>query len=933
MRVSCSRLYLFVTAACLLAATCAGAYGYFGKNKVQRYDYEWRTLKSERIELYYYPEEEPLAERTMAWAEEAFTELAERMQYTPGRKVPIILYSSHGEFEETNILPYILPESVGGFTEIFKNRVVLPFEGSYPQLRHVLWHEMTHFFLFEKLRYIYHTYHKYDYGAPPFWYVEGIAEYMSTEWDSTADMVLADALYSDAFVPLADGNRMAGTYLGYKEGEAALRYIAEKYGEDKIIDVLNYAWVNYRYKEVLAAALPVPLEELDREWKVYLSKRYWPRFAELEPYEVFAEKANENHGFRTGIAWLDSDRLVYLSDDEGYSSVYLMEFDEWDNVSDVRKLVVGERTPTFEVLHVFRGRVGTYGRKLVAFVARSGPADSVYVYDVDNKGIVDEYVVPGAVTLSSPAFSADGTKIAVQGIRREGKSDLYVIDRGTGETALLTDDLYDDRYPTWWGDRVVFASDRPGQLDKPYYNLYAVDTATGEVTRLTYGEHMDFYPVYSPDEDRIYYTSDRAGLFDVYRLDLNTGYTERMTKAITGVVEAAPRPGAGPGKVAFVAMSEQSYNVYTAALEPVEGVDTSGTFVAAGGAGLPERPSVDTSKFESTKYSPDFALDFFNAEIAYGPEYGTQTGVVLVFTDMLNDHYISVAFGNNATEIDEFLARTSVGVNYFNLHHRLGYGLGGFRYVDEYYEHGLDTEYTEWKTGGGTSMSYPLNRYNRIGTDILIYRRKLLNEYSGKVEDNGTKVSSYASFTHDTSLWYQEGPIDGARINLTAGETADIGDAANDYFYFGADMRFYLRTTLTQCFAARALYQSNNGPQARPMYMGGSLSVRGYKFFDFTGRKLGLFNLEYRFPILNPFPLRTAIGSITIPALRGALLFDAGNAWDRKFSPGQFRGSFGLGLRMTLGGFLTLRTDHVFLTDFDGIGPFVPIRFFVGWSY
>jgi hypothetical protein len=932
MRIVDTKLSSYIATAFLLAATVACAYGYFGKNKVQRHDYEWRTMENERIKLFYYPEEESLAELTMVWADDAFAELAERMQYTPGRKVPIILYSSHGEFEETNILPYILPESVGGFTEIFKNRVVLPFEGSYPQLRHVLWHEMTHFFMFEKLRYIYHTHHKYDYGTPPFWYIEGIAEYMSTDWDSTADMVLADTLYSDAFVPLSKGNRMAGTYLGYKEGEAALYYIAERYGEDKIIDVLNYAWISYRYKEVLAAALPVPLEELDREWKAYLSKKYWPRFAEREPYEVFAEKANKNHGFRTGIAWLDSRRLVYLSADEGYSSVYLMEFGEWDNVTDVRKLVVGEKTPTFEVLQVFRGRVGTWGENYVAFVARSGAADSVFVYDVDGERVVGEYSVPGAVTLSSPAFSAGGEKIAVRGVRCEGKADLYVIDRATGETTRLTDDLYDDRYPTWWGDKVVFASDRPGELEKPYSNLYAVDPATRAETQLTFGAHRDLYPVYSPGEDRIYFTSDRGGLFDAYRLDPATGYTERLTEAITGVIEAVPRPGRDPGEVAFVAMSEQSYNVYTAALEPVEETEEWGT-VAVSVPGTEERRPIDTTEFESAKYSPDFALDFFNADIAYGPEYGTQTGVVLVFTDMLNDHYISVAFGNSATEIDEFLARTSVGVTYFNLHHRLGYGLGGFRYVDEYYEHELDIDYTEWKTGGGTSLSYPLNRYNRIGADVLVYHRKLLNEYSGEEEDTGAKVSSYLSFVHDTSLWYLEGPVDGARINVTAGETADIGDAANDYFYFGADLRLYLRTTLTQCFAARAVYQSNNGPQARPMYMGGSLSMRGYKYFDFTGRKLGLFNLEYRFPILNPFPLRTAIGSITVPALRGALLFDAGNAWDRKFSLEQFRGSFGLGLRMTLGGFLTLRTDHVFLTDFDRVGPFIPIRFFVGWSY
>lgn len=40
---------------------------------------------------------------------------------------------------------------MGGFTEIYKSRIVVPFDGSYEEFRHVINHELTHAFQYDIL--------------------------------------------------------------------------------------------------------------------------------------------------------------------------------------------------------------------------------------------------------------------------------------------------------------------------------------------------------------------------------------------------------------------------------------------------------------------------------------------------------------------------------------------------------------------------------------------------------------------------------------------------------------------------------------------------------------------------------------------------------------------------------------------------------------
>src|SRR6266581_9602528 len=118
-----------------LASSLSAQYGYFGQNKIQYRRFDWRVLRGEHVDLYYYPEAEELGRVALAYAEASYDTLERRFAHAVRRRVPLIIYASHTDFEQTNILPFIPPEGLLGVTEFLKRRVALPFRGSYAEFR------------------------------------------------------------------------------------------------------------------------------------------------------------------------------------------------------------------------------------------------------------------------------------------------------------------------------------------------------------------------------------------------------------------------------------------------------------------------------------------------------------------------------------------------------------------------------------------------------------------------------------------------------------------------------------------------------------------------------------------------------------------------------------------------------------------------------
>src|SRR3954463_12416304 len=175
-----ARLLVCLIALSLGAATALRAqFGYFGQNKIQYRHFDWRVLRGEHVDLYYYPEEEELGRVALAYAEESYDSLERRFNHSVIRLIPLIVYASHTDFEQTNILPFIPPEGLLGVTEFLRRRVALPFRGNYSEFRHTIRHELVHVFQLSLAAQTFSRYPRFHQVGMPLWWTEGLAEFFS----------------------------------------------------------------------------------------------------------------------------------------------------------------------------------------------------------------------------------------------------------------------------------------------------------------------------------------------------------------------------------------------------------------------------------------------------------------------------------------------------------------------------------------------------------------------------------------------------------------------------------------------------------------------------------------------------------------------------------------------------------------------------------
>ena len=82
----------------------------FGQNKVQYRDFDWQFLQSPHFDIYFYADGQPLAEFTSEVLEEAYTQVSSYLDWELHKRVSIIVYNSHNDFQQTNITTTYMPE-------------------------------------------------------------------------------------------------------------------------------------------------------------------------------------------------------------------------------------------------------------------------------------------------------------------------------------------------------------------------------------------------------------------------------------------------------------------------------------------------------------------------------------------------------------------------------------------------------------------------------------------------------------------------------------------------------------------------------------------------------------------------------------------------------------------------------------------------------
>jgi hypothetical protein len=547
----------------------------FGKNKVQYKRFEWHYIQSNHFDIYYSQDGYQLAEFTAEVAEESYNAIRKLIRYDINNRIAIVVYNSHNDFQQTNVVGEYLGEGVGGVTELFKNRIVIPFEGNYRQFRHVIHHELVHAVLNDMF-----------YGGSiqslisartpfiiPLWMNEGLAEYAALQWDTNSDMFIRDATIQNYLPPI----EYLHGYFAYRGGQSVWWYIANKYGEQKIGEILNRMKGTRSVEQGFKSTIGLTVKELSERWQKEQKVMYWPDIAKREEPSDFARRLTEHvkdgNFYNTSPAISpQGDKIVFLSDRNDYFDVYLMSAIDGQILD---KVVSGQRTKDFEELKLLTPGISwSPDGKRIALTTKAGERDAIMLIDV-NSGR-SEKLTFDLDGIFSVDWAKNGRLLAFVGVKAP-QSDIYTYDLESKTLTNLTNDVFSDSDPVFSPDGkiIYFSSDRRDflsagklpsnfrmhKIDFSQLDLYALNIETRTITRLTEYKYSDeTSPVVSPNGKKLLYISDRNGINNIYERDLETGSDRPITNSLSGIYQLSI---SGDGsKLVFASLNQAGFDIF-----------------------------------------------------------------------------------------------------------------------------------------------------------------------------------------------------------------------------------------------------------------------------------------------------------------------------------------------------------------------------------
>jgi Tol biopolymer transport system component len=871
--------------------------GYFGRNKVQYRQFQFKVLKTDHFDIYYYPEEEEAAKLASRMAERWYTRISQLLNHELSSRQPLILYASGAHFRQTNTIEGELGEGTGGVTEAYKRRIVLPFAGPLQDSDHVLGHELVHAFQYDV------TNTNVSSGtagalALPLWFIEGMAEYLSVgPVDPLTAMWMRDATAREKLPNVDDLDNPR--YFPYRYGQALWAYIAGKYGDAAVGNMLRAgAARDGGYAAAIQSVLGIDAKQLSTEWHA----------AEFEAFKPIAETTKMPGQFarvliakgKGGAGELnlgpelspDGSKVIYFSERDLFSvDLYVADAKTGEVI---RKITDTATSAHYESL-AFLTSAGAWdpqGKRFV-FPGLSKGEPILTIVDVNNGKTEREIRLPEVHEVVNPTWSPDGKLIAFSALIG-GFNDLYVYDLEKSALRRLTTDPFTEMDPAWSpdGQKIVFSTDRfttnlevlkPGAL-----KLALFDLASGNVTQLGgFDNAKNIGAQWAGDGQSLFFISDRQGISNIYRIPATGGQARQLTNMLTGasgITSLSPAMSAAGGRLLFSAYEADNYNIY--ALDTAEQLTGEAPVdLPRNAAVLPPRREAGGLVVEALQdptwglpavkelppaedYKPKWGLDWAGQpSVGVGIDpFGTYAtgGVAFLFSDMLGNHVIGTA-AQMTSRFDEF------GGTFFYLNrtHRWNWGLSvnqipyvsrgwnafiqGNSYVEQEYRF---LQRDQSVTG---SLTYPLNRSHRVefsGGFRRIGQKYDLRELefdlnSGQlIGENEQDLATFdtlnlgeasTALVFDTSISGPTSPIRGSRYRL------EYSQSAGGLTYSGVltDFRTYLMPFRPYTFALRGLYYGRLGSDASdqrlpPLFIGYPGLVRGYDYNSFESGECGV---------------------------------------------------------------------------------------------
>jgi Tol biopolymer transport system component len=692
---------------------------YFGRNKPSYRTFTYDAIYTPNFEIYHYLKNDTFITQFAEWAEEWYGMHQTIFNDTIPNKNPLILYTTHADFQQTRAVGGLIGTTTGGVTESLKNRVVMPVAPTLAQTDHVLGHELVHAFQFNKLLNK-DSIRGSSLNNIPLWMIEGMAEYFSIgSVDPNTAMWMRDALVNNDF-PTLKQLSTESKYFPYRYGHAFWAMIGKTWGDSLIMPIFSQT-AKYGLDNALDSLLGFNSKTLSGLWKNAM-ETYCGKFIDDSLTYVAGKKiiSKENSGRMNLSPSLSPDGkyLAFFSEKDVFTlDLFLADAETGKIIKKLSSITRNHEIDDFS----FNESAGTWSpdSKKFAFVIFQKGKNKLAVVNVRRARITDEIELGDIVSFSNPEWSPDGRYIAFSGLV-EGIGDLYLYDTRNESIIQLTEGFSSKIHPAWSpdGNFIVYVDEEinTDRITKKFStSLKIIDIRTREIQNLNvFPGAENLNPRFSHDGKSIYFLSNSDGFRNLFAYNLESDKVFRLTRFKTGISGLSPFSPAisaaiGSDLVAYTYYNNNSYEIYTASSDDFRFVEMDKSRVDFEPGTLPplnhnysnivdaslyNRWSKDTQlppdSVKQVPYKPKFKLDYISNTAGVGVSTGRYNtnnmsgSVTMIFSDMVGNNQLYSILALNG-EIYDFGGQ----VAYLNQTRKFNWGVAAshipYRYGDMFF--------------------------------------------------------------------------------------------------------------------------------------------------------------------------------------------------------------------------------------------------------
>ena len=521
---------------------------------------DWFTIETEHFLIDYHTGAERTAQTVSKIAEEVYGPITSLYKYKPDEKVIFVI-------NDVSDIANGATDYYGNRIEIYASPLDYDLRGTHNWLRNVITHEFTHAVQIQSamkfsrdMPAIYLQWLNYEkerrpdvlYGYPnvivsypisgvgvPAWYAEGTAQYQRQQlgydyWDANRDMILRSSI--------EDNNPLTWNEIGqfssitslkaeqiYNTGFGLVRYISETYGEDKLRTISGALSQveNLSMDQAFRSALNKDGDVVYDEFKAYKKAEYDRRLADVKT-SIVKGSVIDTLGFANYYPHFSPDgkKIAYLSNqDFDYGTTALMLYD-----LDTKK----SEALTLRAATNFSW--SSDGKKIL-FAKRNSPPNvygatvfDLYTWDIASK---KETRLTQDLRAFSPSYSPDNNSICFV-VNGDGTLNLYYGDaNGKSHRALTTFNHGEQVFnPVFSPDGKKIFFDYSFEESR---KLAQMDIATGEIEYILDETGLDYRtPYLNKSGNRLYFSSNKTGIFNIYSMDLASKEIKQITNVIGG---------------------------------------------------------------------------------------------------------------------------------------------------------------------------------------------------------------------------------------------------------------------------------------------------------------------------------------------------------------------------------------------------------------